>query len=703
MIEDTEAVAYLDAPFQECMRQVGAIAGALYLRDTDPGMLRLTLLAGLPLDLLSPWLSASISTPLPGTDAYRDQRFVWVGTHEGMARTYPRVAAVLPYPFALAALPVTGTHRWGVLMLMWPATHPPVANSRERRNIAAGAHSLARLIDTQARRRLPLPPRRPRVLSTPTRSADLAQRGLAANDAIERLPVGVCGLDLQGRFTFVTPKASALLGGTESDLLGTLPWHAIPWLDDPVCEDGYRAAVVSREPVSFTVVRPPHESLLFRLYPDGSGITVLVNKTATDPGTPRNAGESSPTTPKSAGHLYQVVHVAAALTEAATVRDVAGVVVEQIMPVVDAQAAIMFTVRDSRLHVIGHQGYPPDIADLLDGAPLDTAFSAAAQAATTGRALFLSSADEINQRFPRLSEITGKQAWALLPLAVYHHPVGCCAFAYDKERRFGANERAVLTSLAGLIAQALDRARLYDEQHLLARGLQEALLPQTLPEDPRLEAAARYLPATRGMDIGGDFYDLVRINDTTVVAVIGDVEGHNVAAAATMGTIRTAIRAYISAGTPPDQVLARTSRLLDDLQTELLASCLFARIDLAHNRVQLANAGHLPPLLRLPGQPCSAVEIAPGPLLGATPDPEYPLTELALPAGSLLGMYTDGLVEAPGIDLDQQLAKCAGILNRGDMSEAGQLDTLIDALLAESSHDFPRRDDIAVLLLHTRP
>jgi serine phosphatase RsbU (regulator of sigma subunit) len=430
---------------------------------------------------------------------------------------------------------------------------------------------------------------------------------------------------------------------------------------------------------------------------------VLVNETGTDPGAPSSATAESPTTPKSAGHLYQVVHVAAALTEAATVRDVAGVVVEQVMPVVNAQAAVMFTVTGSRLHVIGNQAYPPGIAALLEGAPLDITFSAGAQASTTGRALFLSSADEINQLFPRLSDITGKQAWALLPLAVYHHPVGCCAFAYDKERRFGANERAVLTSLAGLIAQALDRARLYDEQHLLARGLQEALLPQTLPQHPRLEAAARYLPATRGMDIGGDFYDLVRINDTTVIAVIGDVEGHNVAAAATMGTIRTAIRAYISAGTTPDQVLTRTSRLLDDLQNDLLASCLYAQIDLAHNRVQLASAGHLPPLLRLPGQPCSAAEIAPGPLLGVTPNPEYPLTELALPPGSLLGLYTDGLVEAPGIDLDQQLAKCAAVLNRDGNPEARQLDTLIDMLLAQSSQDFPRRDDIAVLLLHTRP
>ncbi|GAA2787769.1 SpoIIE family protein phosphatase [Kitasatospora paracochleata] len=700
---DADTVAYLDGPFQECLRQVGATAGAVYLRDADRGMLRLALLAGLPLDVLSPWLSAAISAPLPGADAYREQHFVWVGSQEEMARAYPRVAAALPYPFALAALPITGAHRWGALLLMWPPTHPPVANSRERRHLTAAAHRLARLIDTEARRSLPLPPRTPRVLA-PARAPGLdpRQHALAAADVLQRLPSGACGLDLQGRFSYVSPKAADLLGSTEADLLGTLPWHSIPWLDNPVCEDGYRAALVSREPVSFTAVRPPDDGLLFRLYPDSSGITVLVSEPAAGPAEPESApGRGA--APRSAAHLYQVVHVAAALTEAATVREVAEVVAEQIMPVVDAQAALLYAVTDGRLGVVGHAGYPPGIADLLDGAPLDTAFSAAARAADTGRALFFGSAGEIDRFSPRLSEITGKRAWAILPLATHREPAGCCVFAYDRERTFGANERAVFTSLAGLIAQALDRAQLYDEQSRLAHGLQQALLPRALDHHPRLEAAARYLPATRGMDIGGDFYDLIRIDDATVVAVIGDVEGHNVAAAAMMGQVRTAIRAHTSAGAPPDQVLARTSRLLDDLHTELLASCLYIRLDLARHRALLASAGHLPPMFRPPGGNCAFAGVAPGPLLGILRDPEYPMTELAVPPDSLLGLFTDGLVEAPGVDLDRQLARCAALVDGLGEPGDGRLEALLDTLLQEWSHDLPRSDDIAVLLLHTRP
>jgi serine phosphatase RsbU (regulator of sigma subunit) len=116
----------------------------------------------------------------------------------------------------------------------------------------------------------------------------------------------------------------------------------------------------------------------------------------------------------------------------------------------------------------------------------------------------------------------------------------------------------------------------------------------------------------------------------------------------------------------------------------------------------IASAGHPPPLLHRPGEPCAVSEVAPGPLPGVLADSQYPVTEHSLPPGSHLCLYTDGLVEAPGIDPDQQLAtRAARLSHLGDL-EDGPLDTLIDTLLAQSSHDFPRGDDIAVLLLRTR-
>ncbi|MQS05553.1 PP2C family protein-serine/threonine phosphatase, partial [Streptomyces alkaliterrae] len=165
---------------------------------------------------------------------------------------------------------------------------------------------------------------------------------------------------------------------------------------------------------------------------------------------------------------------------------------------------------------------------------------------------------------------------------------------------FPPAERAILTSLAGLIAQALDRARLYDAKHTLAHTLQTGLLPHALPHIAHLRTAARYRPAGHGMDIGGDFYDLIHRTPTTAVTAIGDVQGHNTTAAALMGQVRTAVHAHATVGATPGDILARTNRLLVDLNPGLFVSCLIAHLDLGHRRAQLATAGHPPALIRHP-------------------------------------------------------------------------------------------------------
>jgi serine phosphatase RsbU (regulator of sigma subunit) len=278
--------------------------------------------------------------------------------------------------------------------------------------------------------------------------------------------------------------------------------------------------------------------------------------------------------------------------------------------------------------------------------------------------------------------------------------VGCCILSYDRPHPFGAGERAVLVSLGGLIAQAMDRALLYDAKHELAHGLQQALLPTTLPRVPGLTVAARYLPTAHGVDIGGDFYDLIRLGDTTAAAVIGDVQGHNINAAALMGQVRTAVHA--TAGEYPGDVLTRTDRVLADLETDLFVSCLYIHIDLARRCLHLASAGHLPPLLRTPAPtPATLVlEVDPGPLLGigAGPAADYPVTSAPLPAGSLLALYTDGLVETPGSDITRSIDDLARHLTgTGDQP----IDDLADDLVRHAVPRHAYTDDIALLLLRS--
>ncbi|WYB39539.1 GAF domain-containing SpoIIE family protein phosphatase [Streptomyces sp. GD-15H] len=332
----------------------------------------------------------------------------------------------------------------------------------------------------------------------------------------------------------------------------------------------------------------------------------------------------------------------------------------------------------------------------LDALALDTELTPAGDVLASGTAAFFNSRDEIAAGYPRAVHLSDKTAWAFLPLAISGRPVGCCVLSYDRPHVFTADERAVLTSLAGLIAQALDRARLYDVKHHLVTALQRTLLPRALPTVPGLDLAVRYLPAGHGLDVGGDFYDILRLDDTTVAAVIGDVEGHGVTAAALMGQVRLAVHAHATAGAAPDKVLTRTNRLLADLDSELLVSCLYAHVDLARHEVTLSNAGHVPPLLcRAPGR-ADVVDLDPGPLLGIGTGGHYPVTTVGLPPGAVLALYTDGLVEAPGTDATRATERLAeGLAAGADLD----LRRLIARLLYPVDHAGQSADDVTVLLL----
>ncbi|MDX3123300.1 PP2C family protein-serine/threonine phosphatase, partial [Streptomyces scabiei] len=401
------------------------------------------------------------------------------------------------------------------------------------------------------------------------------------------------------------------------------------------------------------------------------------------------------------GRVHQLIHLAAALSQTVTVADVVNVVADQILPAFDAQGMVLSAADAGRLRITGHQGYDPRNVARLDGLPLDTDLTPAGHVLDSGIPAFFADPAEMARAHPRAAELSGKRAWAFLPLLVSDRRVGCCVLSYDDPHPFGSGDRAVLVSLAGLIAQAMDRALLYDAKHDLAHGLQQALLPAALPDFPGLDVAARYLPAAHGMGVGGDFYDLIRLGEATAAAVIGDVQGHSMHAAALMGQVRTAVHA--TAGALPGEVLARTNRVLTDLETDLFVSCLYLHIDLAGGRLHLASAGHPPPLLRepTPVPRTFALTVEPGPLLGigTGAEADYPVTTLPLPPGGLLALYTDGLVETPGTDITDSIAALARrITADGDRP----LDDLAESLLEHGGAHHARTDDVALLLLRSR-
>jgi serine phosphatase RsbU (regulator of sigma subunit) len=165
-----------------------------------------------------------------------------------------------------------------------------------------------------------------------------------------------------------------------------------------------------------------------------------------------------------------------------------------------------------------------------------------------------------------------------------------------------------------------------------------------------------------------------------------------------MGQVRTAVHA--TAGAPPSEVLARANRLLTDFDPGLFASCLYVHLDLTQHYAQLATAGHPPPLLCHPDGHTEVLDLPCGLLLGIDPAADYEATGVPLPPDALLAMYTDGLVETPGVDLDDATAILADHLSHGRHEP---IDALADTLIRHTPHTDPRSDDIALLLLHPQP
>lgn len=616
-----------------------------------------------------------------------------------MAFHYPRLALVVP-EHAVAAAPVTdGDAVRGAVCLLWPSSHPASLGREERKEISSFCRRAGALLGSAGNAGRPLVAgTRPRVVEPVRPHQPSRAEAMAAHDFASRLP-GALSLDLEGRITFVSDAAADLLGAGAAELLGVRPWEHLAWFGGRTFEDRFRAAVIGRRPGHFTTTRAPGRRLFVRLFPDATGVSVDITLMRSAPSRDPEESAYARTSPGAAGAstLYHLMHLAASLTETVGVQDVTERVADQLVPVFGAAGLVLMTVEGGRLRIVGHRGYDPEFLARFDGEPLSS-HTPPAKALTDQKPLFFDTFEKFRSTYPDAVAYSGRDAWAFLPLVIRGRTVGLLVLSYGRSRPFPPSERNLLSSVAGLVAQALDRARLYDAKHHLAHALQHDLLPRELPALPGLRVAARYLPASHGMDIGGDFYDMIRCDATSAAAVIGDVQGHNVQAAALMGQLRTAIHTQAAAGTRPGELLARTNQLMCDLNPGLFASCLYAHLDLAEHRAAFATAGHPPPLLRLPDGQTEALHLPAGLLLGVAPDAEYTTTDISLPAGSTLAFFTDGLVESPGIDIDHAVGELADRLAH---SPTHDLDALAHVLLQHALRTTPRTDDIAILLMHT--
>ncbi|MET9229980.1 SpoIIE family protein phosphatase [Lentzea sp. NPDC003310] len=253
----------------------------------------------------------------------------------------------------------------------------------------------------------------------------------------------------------------------------------------------------------------------------------------------------------------------------------------------------------------------------------------------------------------------------------------------------GDDDRNLLRQLAQAAALAAEGLHTFAEEHSLALTLQRSLLPRTLPRRPELPMTARYVPASSNAEIGGDFYDVTELDGQLLIA-IGDVCGHSIEAATVMAEVRHTLRAYAVEGHPLAEILRRVDALLQRFHpfSGLTTMCLL-QVDLEAGTMAVANAGHVPPLV-VDDSGAHYVDVR-GPLLGiGLQRPEA--TPLRLPPGTTVLLTTDGLVERPGMDLDEGMETL-----RATVSHTEDMDDLADRLIAELGQD--KRDDIALLVL----
>ncbi|UYQ65914.1 SpoIIE family protein phosphatase [Streptomyces peucetius] len=301
--------------------------------------------------------------------------------------------------------------------------------------------------------------------------------------------------------------------------------------------------------------------------------------------------------------------------------------------------------------------------------------------------------------WPHISGL-GISAAAYLPLIAQARPIGALGLLYRDKTSFSADERNLLVALGSSIAQSLQRAVLYEQEHDLAEGLQQAMLPRRIPEVPGAQIAVRYRSARFGRDIGGDWYDVIPLPGGRVGAVIGDVQGHDTHAAAVMGQLRIVLRAYAAEGHPPATVMARASVFLHELDTDRFATCIYAEADLSTGVLQVVRAGHVDPLMRDQSGSCRRLAMSGGLPLGLSAEfgrLEYPVVIIEMDPGQTLVMYTDGLVEQPGADLDDGMQLLSELVHDGPRDVQLLADRLC-AVVDERGGD----DDVALLLLRRK-
>ena len=276
-----------------------------------------------------------------------------------------------------------------------------------------------------------------------------------------------------------------------------------------------------------------------------------------------------------------------------------------------------------------------------------------------------------------------------------------CCFRELGTRRFDRYDMEMAMEFATRQAVFFDHATRYNREHATALTLQRAMLPTGLTYPSSIEVKHRYLPGSELVEVGGDWYESIRLPGARVALVVGDVAGHGVRAAVTMGRLRTAIQTLAMLELPPAESLQQLDELMQNIgeREPHFATCAYAVYDAVTGEIELAVAGHLPPLLVRPDGTNNYLEVTPSPPLGIIGDGIVETTRVQVEDGSLFVLYTDGLVESRDRDISEGLERLQAAFGEGapDKDLEDLCKTALDGVYSDA-----KRDDIAVLIAKLR-
>ncbi|MCU1600096.1 MAG: magnesium or manganese-dependent protein phosphatase [Frankiales bacterium] len=525
-------------------------------------------------------------------------------------------------------------------------------------------------------------------------------RDLDEKHVLAQAPAAVIAVDLDGLVTFWSPGATELYGWAPEEVLGRR-FREVVLMGDPLAEevlDLVRAgsdwdgemAVQHRDGTSLLVrVRnaPLHDA-------DGEVIGVVGASVGVTEDRRREAARAEDL--RTAVHrLTRLQALTAELVGATQQSQVVASVLTAGREAVHAEAIALALVRGDEVEVRASDGFSAEFTEHFSVIPLD-ADTPLTLAVRTGSPVLFPDATAMQSAFPAMHLDLRFNARAALPIVVGGTVNGALTLGFAESRLFDTAELEVLSAVSRLAGQALDRVRLTDLQRQRSLDLQHALLPHTVPAVEGLDIGWRYLGGTDGVEVGGDWYDVLPLPDSSTLLVIGDVMGSGTSAAAVMGQLRAMVQAFTVAGLAPGRMLAELDRALVRLAPDHLTTVALVR--LSATSLTYASAGHPPAVLN-----GALLDGEVGPALGARSlavCEDYPSHTVPVAPGSVLVLYTDGLVETRDEALDARIE-----LLRATAAGCGGLgaDELCDVLLTTFGATAGRRDDTALLVVRLAP